>query len=307
MKITLIGGNGFIGSHIVDRLIKEGRHSLTVFGRSPNPFSPLHSEVEYIYGDFEDIDLLRKALWSADVVVHLLSTTVPVSAGMDTVYDIRSNLIGTINLLEEVGKQNIKRFIYASSGGTVYGNPDYTPIDEKHPLKPIGSYGITKVAIESYIQMYAKKYGFSFMIIRPSNPYGPRQSFKGMQGVISTFLFKMLKGEPIVIWGDGSAIRDYIYIDDVADFFVKSINIENSGIYNLGFGKGFNVNDLILILEKGTGITATIKYQDFSDSNVREVVLDMKRVKEIFKWAPKTNLEKGIEEHHKWIKSQLYE
>jgi len=254
---------------------------------------------------FDDVDLLRKAIWGADIVIHLLSTTVPSTSDMDIKNDVESNLLGTINLLEEVSKQKIKRFIYVSSGGTVYGNPDYTPIDEGHPLRPIGSYGIVKSAIESYVQMYAKKYNFSYMIIRPSNPYGPRQSYKGMQGVISTFLYKMLKEETIRVWGDGSAIRDYIYIDDIADFFIKAVATDFNGIYNLGSGKGYRVNDIIQILEKITGIAAKVNYQNFSASTVKEVVLDINHVSAILGWSPRIALETGIAQHEKWIKEQM--
>lgn len=307
MKITLLGGNGFIGSHIVDRLVKEGKYSLTVFGRSPNLFSPSHPEVEYIYGDFEDIRLLRKALWDTDIVIHLLSTTVPSTANVDPVYDARSNLIGTISLLEEVSKQKIKRFIYVSSGGTVYGNPDYSPIDENHPLRPISSYGITKVAVENYVQMYASKYGFSFMIIRPSNPYGPRQSFKGVQGVISTFLYKMLTKQPITIWGDGTAIRDYIYIDDVVDFFIKAVESENEGIYNLGYGQGYSVLDIIKTLEISTGLIADMSFTSNQTSNVKEVVLNITRAENDLGWRPVIDLSTGINFHREWVQNKIIE
>jgi len=306
MKITLIGGNGFIGSHLVDKLVTEGSHTLTVFGRSPNKFAPSTSKVTYIYGDFENIELLRKALWGSDLVVHLLSTTVPSTAAMDPTYDIRSNVIGTINLLEEVVKQNIKRFIYVSSGGTVYGNPEYIPMDEKHSLNPISSYGIGKVAIENYVKIYAEKYKFSYMIIRPSNPYGPRQNFiSGMQGVISTFMYKMLMNEEITIWGDGSAIRDYVYVDDVSDFFIKAIESKEQGVFNLGDGIGYSVNDIITYLENIIGIKAKVRYKDISVSAVKEVILDINKSSKVLNWNPNTELHSGIVKHYEWMLKKI--
>lgn len=305
MKITIIGGNGFIGSHLVDRLFKENKYRITVFGRSLNSFSETHKNVEYILGDFDDDMLLRKAIFGSDIVVHLLSTTVPSTANFDPVYDVNTNLIGTINLLKIVGEQNVKRFIYTSSGGTVYGNPQYTPMDENHPLQPVGSYGITKVAIESYIKMYSKKYGFSSAIIRPSNPYGPRQSYKGLQGVISTFLYKILTDQKLIVWGDGSAIRDYIYIDDVTEFLLHSIENDYDGIFNLGFGKGYSVNEIIHYIEECTSKKANVEYKNIEASNVTEVVLDNSKIKKVFKLRPKVILEEGIQNHYKWLISEL--
>jgi UDP-glucose 4-epimerase len=305
MKITIIGGNGFIGSHLVDRLFKENKYRITVFGRSLNSFSETHKNVEYILGDFDDDMLLRKAIFGSDIVVHLLSTTVPSTANFDPVYDVNTNLIGTINLLKIVGEQNVKRFIYTSSGGTVYGNPQYTPMDENHPLQPVGSYGITKVAIESYIKMYSKKYGFSSAIIRPSNPYGPRQSYKGLQGVISTFLYKILTDQKLIVWGDGSAIRDYIYIDDVTEFLLHSIENDYDGIFNLGFGMGYSVNEIIHYIEECTSKKANVEYKNIEASNVTEVVLDNSKIKKVFKLRPKVILEEGIQNHYKWLISEL--
>lgn len=305
MNITLIGGNGFIGSHIVDRFLKNTNHSLVIFGRSKNQFAAIHDEVEYIYGDFEDIDLLRQSILGADIVVHLLSTTVPATAEMNPAYDVRSNLIGTINLLEEVARQNIKRFIFVSSGGTVYGNPKYIPMDEEHPLCPINSYGIVKATIENYVKLYAEKHGFSYMIVRPSNPYGPRQSYKGIQGVISTFMYKMLTNQPITIWGDGSAIRDYIYIDDVVDFFIKAILSQEQGVFNLGEGNAYSVNDIIKFLEHAIGVKANITYKDVLISNVKEVVLDIKKSSRRLNWKPNTELQLGIMNHCEWMKKEI--
>jgi UDP-glucose 4-epimerase len=305
MNITILGGNGFIGSHLVDKLVQNKSYKITVFGRSKNTYCDTNSDVEYIYGDFENLTLLRKAIFGSDMVIHLLSTTVPASANMDPIYDIQSNVIGTIHLLEEMGKLGIKKFIFASSGGTVYGNPDYTPIDENHPLRPIGSYGIGKVAIESYIKIYAERYGFSYLIVRPSNPYGPRQSHKGLQGVISTFLYKILKHEPLIVWGNGTSVRDYIYIDDVVAFFLVAIENYQGGIYNLGSTRGYSVNEIINVLAECTTLTPTVEYQNYSASNVKSVVLDTTKTTKAFGWAPMISLEVGIQLYYKWLKGEL--
>lgn len=304
MNILIIGGNGFIGSHILERLRHEECH-ITVFDRSPNQFIGEFKNVDYIYGDFNDINSIKKALRNIDIVYHLLSTTVPMTADKNTEYDVRSNLIGTLRLLEAVKEQKIKKFIFTSSGGTVYGDPQYIPIDEEHPLHPIGSYGIVKVAIEHYVQLYAKKYNIPFLIIRPSNPFGPRQNFAGSQGVISTFLYKTLQGETLPVWGDGSAVRDYIYITDVADFFVLSCLSEEVGIFNLGYGSGYNLNEIITKIFQVSGLKTNIKYIEAETFNVKKVILNMTKTQQTLKWKPKVTLEEGIKMHYQWMHKQI--
>jgi UDP-glucose 4-epimerase len=304
MKIIILGGDGFIGSHLVEKLLTSNEHSITILNRTKNNFSKVHTNINYIFGDFNDIDILRKAIWSSDLVIHLISTTVPITSNLDPIYDVKANLIGTLNLLEEMNKQEIKKFIFLSSGGTIYGNPKYVPMDEEHPLNPINSYGIVKMSIEKYIKLYAKKYNFKYCIIRPSNPYGPRQRFDGMQGVISTFLYKSLKNEPVTVWGKGSEVRDYIYIDDLIDILNIIVNneLENS-IYNVGYGEGYSVQDIIEKIERVVGKKLDIKYIKANVEMVKEVTLDITKIKKDFCWQPKTSLLSGIQKHFEWLKS----
>ncbi|MBU0614327.1 NAD-dependent epimerase/dehydratase family protein [Patescibacteria group bacterium] len=304
MNILLIGGSGFIGTHIVERLDTK-QHKITVFNRSKNRFAEELEDVNYIYGNFDNVDAIKKALKGIDIVYHLLSTTVPSTANENPLFDVQSNLLGTIKLLEALEGTTVKRIVFSSSGGTVYGNPEYTPIDEKHPLHPIGSYGITKVAIESYIQLYAKKLNLSYMIIRPSNPYGPRQGFGGVQGVVSNFLYKAVLGEELTVWGDGKAIRDYIYISDVADFFINAGLSEKQGIFNLGSGQGYSVNEIIETIEHVVGVKTTIRNIELHSFNVKEVVLNVDLAKSSFNWKPTTSLLDGVRLHYDWIKGEL--
>jgi UDP-glucose 4-epimerase len=304
MNILIIGGNGFIGSHIVEQIDRR-QHQITVFGRSKNDFLDELEDVEYIYGNFSDIDMIRKILKGIDIVYHLISTTVPSTADKNALFDIQSNLIDTIRLLDALEGSSVKRIVYSSSGGTVYGNPEYIPIDEKHPLHPIGSYGIVKVAIESYIQLYAKKLNLSYLIIRPSNPYGSRQNFEGIQGVISTFLYKAIQEEPLTVWGDGKTIRDYIYISDVANFFIEAGLSDQEGIFNLGSGEGHSINEIIEMIEHVAGVTSTIKYIEVNSFNVKKVVLNIDKAKNIFDWRPNITLLEGIRLHYNWIKREL--
>jgi len=300
LNILIIGGNGFIGSHLVEILKNE--HQVTVFDRSPNQFLAESPGVEYVYGNFSDTDLLSLTLKNKNVVYHLLSTTVPFTANQDPIFDIQSNLIDTVKLLDMVIERNIERFIYASSGGTVYGNSQYIPIDEKHPCNPVGSYGIIKNTIEQYIQMYARRNKFSYLIVRPSNPYGPRQNYKGNQGLISKLIYHGISQEKFTIWGDGSAIRDYIFIDDLTNF-LKIAGLSNeSGIFNIGSGTGKSINEIILLLSDIIENMPPIIYTDKNNSFVEKVVLDIKHSNEKFDWTPKITLEEGLRLHNKWMK-----
>ena len=301
LNILILGGNGFIGSHLVE--VFKDDHDVTVFDRSPNKFLGELDGVKYIYGDFENILLIEKVLQDKDVVYHLLSSTVPITANNDPVFDINSNLIGTVNLLKTVARSGVKRLIYTSSGGTVYGNPQYLPIDEMHPCNPIGSYGIVKRTVEEYIKMYARNNRFSYVIARPSNPYGPRQNFLGNQGLISKFLYTGLMKKKFVVWGDGSAIRDYIYITDLVEF-LRIAGLQNiSGTFNVGSGEGRSIKEIIKHLSEITYELPMIEYTNKNQFFVEEVVLDIKSVKEKFGWKPQVSIKEGLTLHNNWMKS----
>lgn len=249
MNILIIGGTGFIGSHLVDALVSL-KHNIYVFGRHKSKYE--NANAKYIYGDFNDITSLNQILKNIDIVYHLLSSTVPTTANLNPKFDIESNLVNTVNFLEKLEFLNIKKIIYISSGGTVYGNSKFQPIKENHPLNPSGSYGIVKVAIENYIKYFSCKFKIPFLIIRPSNPYGPRQNYKGKQGVISSFLYNSINKKDLNIWGDGSNIRDYIYISDLVNFIITSSFSKKTGVFNVGFGNGFSVIDIINEVKQAT-------------------------------------------------------
>jgi UDP-glucose 4-epimerase len=300
LNILILGGNGFIGSHLVETLKNE--HHVTVFDRSPNQFVDEYPKVNYIYSDFSNTALLSQALDNKQVVYHLLTTTVPFTADIDPIFDIESNLIATIKLLDMIVEKGIQRFVYSSSGGTVYGKSQYLPIDEKHPCNPKGSYGIVKNTVERYIEMYALKNKFSYLIARPSNPYGPAQNYKKNQGLIAKLIYSGMNQEEVTIWGDGSATRDYIFIDDLTYFFKIAGLSKETGVFNVGSGTGKSVNQIILALSDIIENMPTIIYTDKKGSFVDKVVLDIKYAKEKFDWTPKIPLEKGLRLHHKWMK-----
>ena len=300
MNILVLGGNGFIGSHLVDALLKSN-NKITVFDKRKSKYTEEYVGVSYVYGDFNDEDKLKAIINKADVIYHLLSTTVPKSANLNPVFDVESNLISTIKFLKLLKDSQLKKFIYISSGGTVYGNPKYLPIDENHPLLPIGSYGITKVAIESYVKLFTKKFNVPYLIIRPSNPYGPRQNHSGVQGVIASFLYKAVNNLDLDVWGDGKSLRDYIYIQDLIDFFILAGFSKETGEYNLGSGEGNRVNDIIEIINNITNKKCNINIKPTSGFVVDKVVLDISKAKKRLGWSPKISLKQGVRKHFDWM------
>jgi len=257
--------------------------------------------VEYIQADFSDSLVLLKALTGIDAVIHLVSSTVPGTSNLDPVADIQSNLVNSVNLFKAMQQAGVKRIIYFSSGGTVYGNPVQLPISENHSTHPISSYGIIKLAIENYLFMHQELYGLRPIVLRLSNPYGPRQGHLGSQGVIGTFLRQIMQNQPIKIWGDGSVIRDYIYIADAVSACIAALKLEQGGIFNVGSGQGDSLLDIIKEIEQCTKKKAEITFEAVRGFDVKEVVLDTSLATNQLNWHLKYSLKQGIEEHYNWL------
>ncbi|MDQ6966545.1 MAG: NAD-dependent epimerase/dehydratase family protein, partial [Mariprofundaceae bacterium] len=207
MKALVLGGCGFIGSHLVDALLKAG-YQVRVLDRSREKFREPLSGVEYRFAELSDDAALDAAIQNMDIIFHTVSTSLPETSNRDPQADIRGNLISMLHVLDHMRKHHVQRIVYLSSGGTVYGNTDVVPTPETQPLNPVCSYGIVKLAIEKYLFMYQQLYGLQPVVIRPANPYGPRQNPEGIQGAISTFTARIMRHQPVQIWGDGSIIRD---------------------------------------------------------------------------------------------------
>jgi len=301
MRILVLGGTGFIGSHIVDALLNEGYY-VKVLDRTLKHTENNHPHsVEYLQADFGDSLILLEALTGIDVVIHLVSSTVPGTSNLDPIADIQTNLINSVNLFKAMHQANVQRIIYFSSGGTVYGNPMKTPISENHSTHPISSYGITKLAIENYLYMHQELYGLKPVILRLSNPYGPRQGRFGSQGVIGTFLKQIMQGQAIKIWGDGSVIRDYIYISDAVSACMAAINTEVSGTFNIGSRIGYSLLDIVKEIELCTQKNAELIFESQRGFDVKEVVLDISLAKEQLNWSPECTLQNGVKLHYEWL------
>lgn len=301
MKILVLGGGGFIGYHLVEDLMVAG-HQVKVLGRSDLPTRPLPVGVEYVSGDLADSKLIRELLADVNAVAHLVSGTVPSTGDKDPGRDVELNLLGTLSLLEDMAASHVTRILYLSSGGTVYGKPQEVPIPEGHILDPICSYGVVKVAIESYLKLYEIKSGLKPVVIRASNPYGLYQGNLGVQGIIGTYLNLALKHQPIEIWGDGSAIRDYIHVKDLSSLCVTALLSDKVGVYNGGSGTGTSVLHIAEIVQEITGSPIPIVYKPHRSLDVPVSVLDIERAKMDFDWEPKIGLRQGIAGVWSWLK-----
>ena len=293
MLALVTGGNGFIGSGLVDRLRSAG-HRVRVLDQSAPRADVDWCDVDYIMGDLANVPKIPALLDGVDLVFHLASSTVPSTSNLDPVADVQSNLIGALNLCRAMIDAGKRRLVFFSSGGTVYGDPQRLPVPEDHSLRPISSYGVVKVAIENYLLMYEKLGALDPLILRPSNPYGPRQSGAGVQGVIAAFLGRAARGESAHIWGDGEIIRDYLHIDDLITFAVSAGLGKKSGVVNVGSGHGHTLNQIIELVRAATGAALPVEYAPGRSYDVAEIVLDISLAKTRFDWHPTIPLSEGI-------------
>lgn len=297
MSCLILGGAGFIGSHVVDALLQRG-HKVRVFDRPNVDTSNLVRSlphVEFHSGEFFNEDDVAKALVGIDTVVHLISTTTPASSNDNPVYDAETNIAGTVRLLALAKDAGVKKVVFASSGGTVYGEPMQLPISEAHPNNPICSYGITKLTVEKYLHLFHHLHGLDYSILRIANPYGERQNPGGGLGAVTVFLWKVLHGEPITIWGNGEVARDYFYISDLVAAFVKVIDdTPPSRIYNIGGGRAYSLNEIVATIQAVTGKAAKVNYTPARKLDVPVNYLDITRARNELAWAPTVSLEQGV-------------
>jgi UDP-glucose 4-epimerase len=302
MNALVIGGNGFIGSHLVDCLLTNG-HNVRVFDISHERYRSPKDNIDYRISTLDNIPDLYEALLGIDIVFHLASASVPSTSNVDTISDINKGLIPTLNILNLSVKLGIKRIVYFSSGGAVYGNPLTPKLAEDHPLNPISSYGIIKVTIEMYLSLYQRMHGLRPLILRPSNPYGPRQGHFIAQGVISTFLRKGIMNEPITVFGDGNSMKDYIYIEDLIDLSYK-LGISNQvGVFNIGSGKGTSINQIIEQIELTTKKNLVINTIEKQIYDVDNFVLNISKTRKVLGNNSLTSLEEGVAKTWSWLNS----
>lgn len=301
-----MGGKGFIGSHLVDALLREN-YPVAVFDRANIPplnDDPTAGRVKWIDGDFTSEADVEAALDNCDICFHLVSTTLPQSSNADPVFDVETNVAGTVRMLNHAVRKGVKKVIFISSGGTVYGTPRAVPIPEDHPTDPICSYGITKLAIEKYLHLYKTLHGLDYTVLRLANPFGERQRTTAKQGAVAVFMGKVLRGDKIEIWGDGTVVRDYVYIGDAAAAMVKAIAYDGpEKVFNIGSGSGISLNDILNGIEQVTGRTSNRVYTAARAFDVPVSILALDRARAALQWAPTTPFAEGLRKMLAWMQS----
>lgn len=299
------GGSGFLGSHLCEALVAAGQ-SVRAFDRIALPALKGAEQIEWITGDFLNPDDLRKAAKGCNVIFHLVSTTVPGTSNQNPEQDVHQNIEGSLRLIEVALAEQVRKFIFVSSGGTVYGIPGEIPIREDSPTKPICSYGVCKLAIEKYLHMFHVVRNLNYHCLRVSNLFGERQSSAMGQGLINILIRKAIQGEPVEIWGLGNVVRDYIYVRDVVEALVKAADHGGEHrVFNIGSGHGKTILDVIESLELVLKTPITRVFKPARTFDVPISVLDISLAAMHLKWHPRTDWLTAIENTCQWVRSDM--
>lgn len=308
IRTLVVGGAGFIGSHLTRALAADGRRSVTVTGRQPTPRHPLPSGVRYVCADAIDEQRLQPLLSDSHEVVDLAYATVPKTSFDDPVHDVLSNLPATVSLLKKASEYPLRRFLLVSSGGTVYGNSLHLPIDEFHPTNPVSPYGITKLAAEKYAFLFHRLAALPVIIARPGNPYGPNQFGNLAQGFIGAALYATLQRQKTVVFGERGTTRDYIYIDDLVQGLIAALDFGVPGeVYNIGTGIGSDNRSVLDELDnivRADGYAVECEHREPRSFDVASNVLSSARLTYASGWRPQVDLRDGLARTWKWVRMQ---
>ena len=297
-KALVTGGAGFIGAHLVERLL-DGGYNVTVVDNLSSAASPEEATND---SSLRRIDIADPALADVfaesrpDIVFHLAAQISVTRSMRDPDADVHSNIIGGINLLQQCARFGVRRVILFSTGGALYGEPEYLPCDESHPIRPLSVYGASKLALEHYTRIIAEANGIDYTILRPGNVYGPGQDPHGEAGVVAIFALRMLSGQAITIYGDGQQERDLFYVSDVVDAAMVAARPDapSSGTFNVASGAPTSVNDIFSLLAGETGYDRAPVYAPERPGEVRRIYLDITRARQELGWEPRVELREGI-------------
>lgn len=307
MRIAVFGGSGFIGSNLTRRLLADG-HSLNIFDHHSTSSlnQEHHPQVCRFFGDFRIQQDFSSVVEGCDAVFHLISTALPSTSSKNTLNDVQENLIPTIRLVESMNANGVTKLIFPSSGGTVYGQAQHVPITEKHPTEPIVSYGATKLAIEKYLYVYRQESALKPICLRITNPYGPGFRPESPQGAVGAFLYRALKDQPIEIWGKGDTQRDYLYIHDLVNALVATLNYAGSEhVINISTGVGTTLLELVDHIQSILNKRLDVRFRDTRGFDVQTNILNSDLAKSELHWMPSTSLAEGIGATSTWLKRKL--
>ncbi len=309
MNIMILGAAGFIGTNLTIQLVQNKNDRITLVDKKTEYFSHIHSL------EFSNINILTSTLEydmdfgilkDQDVVYHLVSTNNPTNSNLHISYDIQANVLFSSNLFEACVRYGVKKVVFISSGGTVYGKESSCPLSENTQTNPISSYGVQKITIEKLLYLYNYMYGLDYRIVRLANPYGPYQRPNGILGAVTTFTYRALKGEEIQVYGDGSVIRDFIYIDDAIRGLLNIVNGENKHhVFNLGCGYGTSIKEVLFAVEKALNIDLHVTYLDSRPVDVPINYLDISRYEKYYGKLNPISLEEGIKRMAEFMKKEI--
>jgi UDP-glucose 4-epimerase len=304
-KCLVLGGGGFIGTNLCRELRARGA-LVRGFGRS-RQFADALDGVEWVFGDLNDADCLEGLIRGIDIVFHLIGSGLPNSSNTHPADDVIDSIRGTVLLLDACRGANIRKIVYVSSGGTVYGVTGDRPIAETMPTDPICAYGIGKLTIEKYFSLYGYLYGMNFSVLRVANPYGRFQTANRQQGVIAALLKRAIRGEKLEIWGDGSVTRDFLHVDDVVAAMLAVVDYDGPHhVFNVGSGVGRSlrtiVGDIAAVLRRDD---LPIAYQDARPADVPVNVLDIGLIRQQIGWLPRVEWMSGLERTAAWLRENL--
>ena len=305
MKILVTGGAGFIASHIADALIKQG-HEVHIIDSMIGGFERnIPRQAVFHKVDIRDEQVHQ--LWEQEgfeVMYHHAAQMDVRKSVVDPKYDADVNVLGFLNLMEAGRSNGLKKVMLASTGGAIYGEPEYTPQDESHPVRPLSPYGITKLVSERYLFFYEHTHNIDWISLRYANVYGPRQNAHGDAGVVAIFSERMLRDQSAHINGNGGQTRDYVYVKDVVQANLKALNHADNGIFNVGTAVETDVNRLFDVLQDLTGTSIEKQHAEAKPGEQQRSVVGIKKIENEMGWKPEYNLEEGLKETVEWFKNQ---
>lgn len=304
MKILVTGGAGFIGSWVADSYISNGHEVLILDDLSSGRLENVNAKAAFVKGDIRDRGLIKSVMddFKPDVLNHHAAQIDVRKSVEDPAFDAEVNIIGSITLLENSVKHGVKKFVFASTGGAIYGEPEDIPADESTPPMPISAYGTSKYAVEKYLEYYRHIYSLDFVALRYANVYGPRQNPHGEAGVVAIFCSRILSGRTCLIYGDGSQTRDYVYVGDVARANVLALD-SKSGSYNIGTGVETSVNELVSELGVASGQVFNTEHAEARAGEVQRISLGADLAEEVLGWEPRVFLDEGIRNTWEWFRA----
>ena len=307
-KALVIGGNGFIGSHLVDALVNLN-WEVTVFDLNGRRYDSMPPDVKFIQDDLGNSNSRMETIiekTEPDVVFHLAWNSIHETSLQNPTTDLVTNLTPSLSIIEACTKSS-RKLVFLSTGGAIYGPTNLKYIPETHPLNPISPYGIGKLAVEKYLEMYGYLHGLNYAVLRPSVPYGPRQDYLKRQGAVSVFLYRVSQGLPVTIWGDGNNIRDFFYITDLIDAIIECADhaLQQVRIFNVGGSEGITLNQLLTLAETVTGRKAIKEYQPARHFDPPQIILDTTLIRKELGWSPQISLSQGMQQTWDWISKTI--